>query len=169
MQYFLSFNCIPSNLMTFYKNSLLYLLKTNDRFSYMNNSIEFVNHVKIKHLRFIVNKIIFCNSHVHNDFEIAMLLKGKGITTVETTHYKMLPGDIIFINSGEKHSYSALSEENFISKEDFVSNTPVFLIIQISNHFLMQYFPDIRNTLFESCDAKKYIPEEYRKMQFVIY
>lgn len=130
----------------------------------MENSIEFVSHNKIKHIRFIVNKIVFCNSHVHNDFEIAMLLSGKGITTIETIHYKMEPGDIVFINSGEKHSYQALSEDNFINKEEFVSNTPLFLILQISNHFLREYFPSIRNTLFQSGNVNDYIPSEAKPL-----
>lgn len=130
----------------------------------MENNIEFVSHNKIKHIRFIVNKIVFCNSHVHNDFEIAMLLSGKGITTIETIHYKMEPGDIVFINSGEKHSYQALSEDNFINKEEFVSNTPLFLILQISNHFLREYFPSIRNTLFQSGNVNDYIPSEAKPL-----
>lgn len=130
----------------------------------MENNIEFVSHNKIKHIRFIVNKIVFCNSHVHNDFEIAMLLDGKGITTINSTHYKMKKGDIVFINSGEQHSYQALSEDNYINKEEFVKNTPLFLILQISNHFLREYFPEIRNTMFESSDVKKYIPKNYQEL-----
>ena len=130
----------------------------------MENNIEFVNHNKIKHVRFIVNKILFCNSHVHNDFEIAMLLEGKGITTINSAHYKTEKGDIVFINSGEQHSYQALSEDNYINKEEFVKNTPLFLILQISNHFLREYFPEIRNTMFESSDVKKYIPKDQQKL-----
>lgn len=116
----------------------------------MKDTFEFVEHVRIKHVKVLVNRIVYCHPHVHSDFEIAILLRGKGILTVNNTRYEMEPGEAVFVNTYESHSYFAFPEkENFSSKEKEES-TPVFLIFQISRHFLMEYYPEIRNTIFQS-------------------
>lgn len=108
---------------------------------------EFVQYPKMKHIRVIVNQITNKHTHMHPDLELATLLSGNGQIHVEDKLYVMKPGDIVFINSNTPHSYST-----HYSKEigpDF-KNSPVFLIIQFSNYFECDYFPDLERTIFQS-------------------
>ena len=116
----------------------------------MENNYELINHSKLKHVKIIVNRIVSCNTHIHNDFELSLVLRGNGIIKVNNTSYNVKQGDLILINTCDSHSYSTLSEESYKSSEEFSESVPVILIVQISNHFLREYYPNLRNTLFKS-------------------
>ena len=45
-----------------------------------------------------------------------------------------------------------------LDKED-VDDVPLFLFVQISNHCLREYFPQIRTTIFNSCNLRDYLSE----------
>ncbi len=108
---------------------------------------EFVQYPKMKHVRIIVNQINYKHTHMHPDLELAILLSGNGQINVEEKPFVMEPGDVLFINSSTPHSYS-LSFHNEISLNQ--KNTPVFLIIQISNSFICDYCPELSTTIFNS-------------------
>ena len=116
----------------------------------MENNYELINHSKLKHVKIIVNRIVSCNTHIHNDFELSLVLRGNGIIKINNTSYNVKQGDLILINTCDSHSYSTLSEEAYKSSEEFSESVPVILIVQISNHFLREYYPNLRNTLFKS-------------------
>lgn len=130
----------------------------------MNSNYEFINHPQIKHVKFIVNRIVYCHHHIHSDFEIAMVLKGKGIIETEKNKYLLEEGDLFFVNSYDKHSYSATYIDDNSLSLDGDQEPPIFLIVQISYHFLREYFPLIRNVSFESCLLKEYLPQEYMNL-----
>ncbi len=126
----------------------------------MAQNFEYIDYPKLKHVKIILNQIMFCSPHAHNDFEIAFLLKGKGHIKIENKMYDMVPGDVFLINAYEKHSYYSFSKELFLSQEEFQENLPLLLIFQISNHFLREYNPILRTTLFKSCKLDEFLDKD---------
>ena len=124
--------------------------------------IELVRYEKLKHVKFLVNRIQHRQEHIHNEFELFIVLKGEGIAKIKSHTYDIKEGDIYLINSGEVHSY-ARNPVNDIILDHKKDNAPLFLFAQISNHCLREYFPQIRTTVFNSCNLKDYLNEEETK------
>lgn len=120
------------------------------------NKIEVVKYPKVKHIKMFVNRVKFVENHVHNDFELLFNLSGKGIMEINNTTYIYQPGDIFFINSGDVHGLSSHLGE---SEEGKVVE-PTSLFIQISNHFLRDYFPQIHSSVFKSGNLRDILNEE---------
>lgn len=116
-------------------------------------SIELVRYDKIKHLKFFVNRISLAPNHIHNEIELGLVLSGTGNVIVKQTKHEVKKGDIFLINSNEVHSI----RNNFSSLPD---EHPVILIIQISNHFLREYIPSVRTTVFDTCKINDSLPKE---------
>lgn len=121
------------------------------------NKIEVVKYPKVKHIKMFVNKVNFVENHVHNDFEILFNLSGKGIMDINGATCVYEPGDIFFINSGDSHSLSSNLGDNAEKDKYF---EPVSLFIQISNHFLRDYFPQIHSSIFKSCNLRNVLCDE---------
>ena len=120
--------------------------------------IELVRYEKLKHVKFLVNRIQNRQEHIHNEFEIFLVLRGEGIAKIKSHTYNIKEGDIYLINSGEVHSYARNPQTEIVpdSKKD---SAPLFLFAQISNHCLREYFPQIRTTVFNSCNLRDYMNE----------
>ncbi|MBR6226382.1 MAG: helix-turn-helix transcriptional regulator [Bacilli bacterium] len=118
-----------------------------------SSRIEIVKYPKVKHIKMFVNKIKFVENHLHNDFEILLTLNGKGILEINNATYMYAPGDIIFINSGDVHSLSS----NLDDESKAHSGGATSLFIQISNHFLREYFPQIHSSVFKSGNLRTYL------------
>lgn len=118
------------------------------------SEIEIVKYPKIKHIKMFVNEIKSVENHIHNDFEIFVVLNSVGVVKINSTSYNVKQGDIIFINSGDVHSLSCK-----IPFDDNVQN-PTFLLIQISNHFVREYFPQIQTSVFKSNNLKNVLSSQ---------
>lgn len=123
------------------------------------SELEIIKYPKIKHIKMLVNKIQSVEDHIHNDFEFFLVLKGRGRAKVDAKNYELEEGDVYFVNSGDVHSYSALPS-NRSSDNTEVAVPPTFLFVQISNHFIRDYFPQIRTTIFKSGNLKECLNEE---------
>ena len=123
-----------------------------------NLNIELIRYEKLKHVKFFVNKIQHRQEHIHNEFEFFLVLKGRGSAKIKSKTYSIHEGDLYFINSGEVHSYMKEFEKTFTKGED--GQAPVFLFAQVSNHFLMEYYPRIRTTVFQSGNLRDYLSED---------
>ena len=118
------------------------------------NEIEIVKYPKIKHIKMFVNEIKSVENHIHNDFEIFVVLKNMGVARINSKLYELKKGDIFFINSSDVHSLSSkMTEDNKILN-------PTFLLIQVSNHFVRDYFPQIQTTVFKSQNLKDILSKE---------
>lgn len=118
------------------------------------NEIEIVKYPKIKHIKMFVNEIKSVENHIHNDFEIFVVLKNMGVARINSKLYELKKGDIFFINSSDVHSLSSkMTEDNKILN-------PTFLLIQVSNHFIRDYFPQIQTTVFKSQNLKDILSKE---------
>ena len=120
--------------------------------------VELIRYEKLKHVKFLVNRIQFRKEHIHNEFEIFIVLKGSGIAKIKNKSYTLKAGDAYLINSGEVHSY--MRDPLYTLDMDDMNDVPLFLFAQISNHCLREYFPQIRTTIFNSCNLKDYLSEE---------
>ena len=120
--------------------------------------IELVRYEKLKHIKFLVNRIQHRQEHIHNEFELFLVLRGEGVAKIKSHTYDIKEGDIYLINSGEVHSYARNPANDILdSKKD---TAPLFLFAQISNHCLREYFPQIRTTVFNSCNLRVYLSED---------
>ena len=120
--------------------------------------IELVRYEKLKHIKFLVNRIQHRQEHIHNEFELFLVLRGEGVAKIKSHTYDIKEGDIYLINSGEVHSYARNPANDILdSKKD---TAPLFLFAQISNHCLREYFPQIRTTVFNSCNLRDYLSED---------
>jgi len=130
----------------------------------MIKQIELVQFPKINHVRAFVNQIKYRNSHFHKEYEFSLVLSGEGEITINSKKYACKKGDVFFVGSGDPHSYSSKPvQKDSLKQEKSHNPSPVFLIFQISNHFLLNYFPQIRTTVFESGKLSDLIPEEQAK------
>ena len=121
--------------------------------------VELVRYEKLKHVKFLVNLISLRKEHIHSEFEIFVVLRGSGSAKIKNKIYSIKPGDAYLINSGEVHAYfrNPISDDKV---EYDPNNCPLFLFVQISNHCLREYFPQIRTTVFNSCNLRDYMSEE---------
>ena len=124
--------------------------------------VELIRYEKLKHVKFLVNRIQFRKEHIHNEFEIFIVLKGSGIAKIKNKSYSLKEGDIFLINSGEVHSY--MRDPLYTLDVEDTDDVPLFLFVQISNHCLREYFPQIRTTIFNSCNLRDYLSEEANAM-----
>ena len=120
--------------------------------------VELIRYEKLKHVKFLVNSIQFRKEHIHNEFEIFIVLKGSGIAKIKNKSYSLKAGDVYLINSGEVHSY--MRNPLYTLDMDNNDDAPLFMFAQISNHCLREYFPQIRTTIFNSCNLRDYLSEE---------
>ena len=121
--------------------------------------IELVRYEKLKHVKFLVNRSQQRQEHIHNECEIFVVLRGEGIAKIKSHTYTIKEGDVFLINSGEVHAYSRNPVSNIVL-DRYKDSAPLFLFAQISNHFLREYFPQIRTTVFNSCNLRDYLSED---------
>ena len=119
--------------------------------------VELIRYEKLKHVKFLVNRIQYRKEHIHNEFEIFIVLKGSGIAKIKNKSYSLKSGDIFLINSGEVHSY--MRDPLYTLDVEDTDDVPLFLFVQISNHCLREYFPQIRTTVFNSCNLRDYLSD----------
>ena len=124
--------------------------------------IELIRYEKLKHVKFLVNRIQHRQEHIHNEFEFFVVLKGEGIAKIKSHTYDIKEGDVYLINSGEVHSYARNPNSTIMLNQE-KDSSPLFLFAQISNHCLREYFPQIRTTVFNSCNLADYMSDEERK------
>ena len=124
--------------------------------------IELIRYEKLKHVKFLVNRIQHRNEHIHNEFEFFVVLRGEGVAKIKNHTYDIKEGDIYLINSGEVHAYARNPVSNIVL-DRMKDSAPLFLFVQISNHCLREYFPQIRTTVFNSCNLRDYLKEEEAK------
>ena len=97
---------------------------------------EIISKRKIRHINVFVNEITYRSHHLHNETEFILTLSGEGTITISGNPVSVKTGDIIVIPGSQPHEIKA-------DKDKLVLE-----IIQISNHFLNDYFPKMRNLSF---------------------
>lgn len=114
--------------------------------------VELIRFEKLRHAKFLINTVQLRKEHIHREFEIFYVLDGEGKATINGKTYTISQGDMYLVNTLEMHSYS--------NKDPKEKTGLTFVFLQISNHFLYDYFPQIRTTMFQSGDLRKMVTEE---------
>lgn len=109
---------------------------------------ELVKHDKMKGLRVFVNSIRMRSSHMHHDIELIYVLNGKGTIVIKNDKYHVKEGDTILVNAFESHEILASYEAITV------------IIIQFSNHFLKDYFHNLKNALFKDVVLNKCLSKQ---------
>lgn len=118
----------------------------------MENEYEIITHNKLKHIHIFFNQIIYRTYHLHNDFELFCVLEGTGKLSTKNYSQDLKTGSLLLLNSNEAH------------KIDTGSDNVTALILQFSNHFLYDYYPNIRNTVFRQTDIMHALPSAEQKI-----
>lgn len=82
---------------------------------------------------------IYTPSHWHRSLELNLVLSGQAQGTVNGKTRTLLPGDILFINSGELHSVDYLHPDDHV----------LAVTILISYEFILGWFPDYEESFFD--------------------
>ena len=103
----------------------------------MNEKIEHISFEKIRHVKILVNDIVYRTFHAHNAFEILLCLSSNAVISVKGKKYRMKSGDIALISPHQVHDI--LSESRAGAR---------FLIVQVSRNFLQEYLSGLKTTVF---------------------
>ncbi len=111
----------------------------------MNNNqkieYEVVPHRKLKHIHILVTDITRCGVHLHNEIEVFAVLSGSGVVHRNGESIALEPGTVVLFNSNEAHGIEG------------VEGGVIAVVIQISGHFIQEYFPQLHNIVFENGDV----------------
>lgn len=103
----------------------------------MNEKIEHISFEKIRHIKILVNDIVYRTFHTHNAFEILLCISDTAIISVKGKKFKLKSGDIALISPHQVHDI--LAESRTGAK---------FLIVQVSRNFLQEYLTGLKTTVF---------------------
>lgn len=113
---------------------------------------EAIKYPTLKHVKIFVDSVYSKDDHLHNDFEVFLVLNGRGRIKINNEIHNYNKDDIFLISSGDIHSFLApeLNGHDVFLDSNSIDNAPLIAFFHISNHFLREYFPQIRNTVFKS-------------------
>ncbi len=118
----------------------------------MDNEYEIVKHPRIKYLNpFLVN-LAYRNSHLHNDFELCLLLEGQLTVRSKRECHHLTKHSIILFNPIQPHELSA------------DQGGALILSLQVSPKFCGQYFPSLSNIVFEISNLSEFLSIEQLQM-----
>lgn len=106
----------------------------------MKNEFEIIKYPKLKHIKIFLNGISYRNPHFHNEIELLCIIDGSAVVRCGSEKYNATKGTVLLLNSNAAHEISARNK------------SITTLIVQFSNHFLREYFPSIRTTIFDKTD-----------------
>ena len=66
------------------------------------SEIEIVKYPKVKHVKMLVNSIYSKEDHLHNDFELFLVLKNNGLAKIDGKVNEVSEGDIFLIRLSRK-------------------------------------------------------------------
>lgn len=110
-----------------------------------------IKYSKINHLKFYIISIRYRYPHLHNAFELSIILDGTLQLKLNNRILTAHPGDIILLNPNEVHELSCLN--------GYVT----MLSAQISVNFCQEYFPSWKHTVFLTSSVKKALNHTQKK------
>lgn len=113
----------------------------------MNNEYEIVSHNRIKYLKLFLVNLHYRNSHIHNDFELCLVLRGDVSVYSNRENYQFQKDDLILFNPFQPHELRAADEHALI------------LSMQVSPKFCSSFFPNIAKLQFEHTDLSEVLEQ----------
>lgn len=102
----------------------------------MNQKLEIIDYPNIKNMNLFVVEVDYCEPHLHPEVEMLFVFKGSPIFIINDEQFQFHPGDVILLNSNDKHE--------IISQEE----ASIFLCLQILPKYFEGYFPQISHVVF---------------------
>ena len=102
----------------------------------MNQKLEIIDYPNIKNMNLFVVEIDYREPHLHPEVEMLFVFKGNPIFIINDEQFQFQPGDVILLNSNDKHE--------IISQEE----ASIFLCLQILPKYFEGYFPQISHVVF---------------------
>lgn len=116
----------------------------------LNNEYEIVPYRKIRHIHIFMINITYRNFHLHNDIEIFAVIAGRATVRRSSGSTVISPGSVVLINSNEAHEIDA------------AGGSVTAIGIQLSSHFMRDYFPQLHNTVFSTDEICAALDETQR-------
>ncbi len=104
----------------------------------LSNEYEIVPYRKIRHVHIFLINITYRNFHLHNDIEIFAVIAGRATIRRNSGTTVITPGSIVLVNSNEAHEIDA------------AGGSVTAIGLQLSSHFIRDYFPRLHNTVFDT-------------------
>ena len=114
------------------------------------NEFETISYRKIPHINLFINRIFYRSFHMHREMELLCLLAGECQVNVRGRIWAVKAGDILLINHNEAHGIESEGGADFV-------------ILQVSNHMLMTYYPGFRTTWFEKTVVTEGLKKEQKE------
>ena len=114
----------------------------------LNNEYEIVPYRKIRHVHIFLINITYRNFHLHNDIEIFAVIAGRATVRRNSGTTVITPGSIVLINSNEAHEIDA------------AGGSVTAIGLQLSSHFIRDYFPQLHNTVFDTQEICSHLSGE---------
>lgn len=106
----------------------------------MDNEIEIVKHPIIKYMKAFLVNLEYRNPHLHNDFEICVIIDGTVNVLTGSETSSVSKDGIILFNQSQPHEIRSVRQNALI------------LSVQISHKFCDDYFPGLKNIEFDVTD-----------------
>ena len=107
----------------------------------MKNEYEIIQHNGMKNFKIFLVNLMYRTPHIHSDIEICFILKGTVHVTSQNKILTVGAYDYFVLNPYQLHELK--SDSNVL-----------ILSMQINPSFCKEYFPVIKNTVFEFCSGK---------------
>lgn len=118
----------------------------------MNDEYEIIDHPQIRYLKSFLVNIEYRNPHVHNSFEICMVLKGEVQIISKRDSCTLSHNDLFIFNPAQPHELRALGKSVEI------------LSLQFSYKLFSMYYPIIMNILFTSININPLISDDIAEL-----
>lgn len=120
----------------------------------MKNEFEIIEHSYIQYLNVFLVNMNYRSPHSHREFELILVLEGEVTITSKQESYTLSSGCSVILNPNQPHEIKSSLDNSLI------------LCVQISPKFCYDYFPSIKNLVFDSFNIKQYLStEDYKQIQ----
>ena len=120
----------------------------------MSQEYEIIGYPKLRHVRIFIDEIRYRSQHLHAEYEFCFGLKGKAMFQTLSKKIELREGEVVFFDSDEVHSINA-EEGSFTG-----------LFVQISNHFLKEYIPEIHTRSYQSMNLTRLLDAQENAVLF---
>ena len=102
----------------------------------MSEKLEVIYYPSIDNMKLFVVEIDYRSPHIHPEIEVLFVFKGNPVFMINNERFEFHQGDIIIINSNEKHEIISNDESS------------IFLVLNISTKYFDGYFAQINQVTF---------------------
>lgn len=114
----------------------------------MKQEYEIIRYPKIKHIQIFIDEMTYRTQHLHADYEICFALDGSATFKGLKENIVVNKNEGVFFDSNEVHSIS------------YNDKPMIGLFIQVSNHFLRDYLPELHNCSYQNVNLKEIIDKD---------